>query len=326
MDTQTMLIIGGGVTGVIITIGFLLREWSPSTEEDRLAVLTGQKAATGNSTKSGGGGVVKRELIEEGMSGLRSSIGRAAGRVGNVNLFFEQANSPITFDVFIIISIAFGVLGFGVGLVTNAPYLMLPIVALVCAFLPFFWLSRRRKKRMKMFAKQMPDAMELIARALRSGHALTSGLHVVVEEMPNPISTEFSIAYEQQNLGVPIEKALKSMMNRMPNLDLKFFVTAVAIQRQAGGDLAEILDKIGYVVRERFKLLGMVQALTGEGRISGVVLMALPILLFFAVYYINPEYVTLLFTRPLGRQMIIGALVLQVLGAYSIKKIIDIKV
>jgi tight adherence protein B len=168
--------------------------------------------------------------------------------------------------------------------------------------------------------------MELIARALRSGHALTSGLHVVVEEMPEPISTEFSIAYEQQNLGVPIEKALKSMIDRMPNLDLKFFVTAVAIQRQAGGDLAEILDKIGYVVRERFKLLGMVQALTGEGRISGIVLMALPILLFFCVYYINPEYVTLLFTKPLGRQMMMGALILQVLGAYCIKKIIDIKV
>lgn len=324
MDTQTMLMVGGGVTGVIITLGFLLREWSPSTEEDRLAVLTGQKAATGGSTKSGG--VVKRELIEEGMSGLRTSIGRAAERVGNVKLFFEQANSPVSFDVFMLISAGMGVLGFGIGLGIQAPYLLLPIIALVCAVLPFIWLSGRRKRRMKMFAKQMPDAMELIARALRSGHALTSGLHVVVEEMPEPISTEFSIAYEQQNLGVPIEKALKSMIDRMPNLDLKFFVTAVAIQRQAGGDLAEILDKIGYVVRERFKLLGMVQALTGEGRISGIVLMALPILLFFCVYYVNPEYVTLLFTRPLGRQMMMGALVLQVLGAYCIKKIIDIKV
>jgi tight adherence protein B len=325
METNTILLIGGGVTGAILTLGFLLRELTPTTEEDRLAVLTGQKAATGTSTKSTGG-VVKRELIEEGMSGLRSSIGRAAEGVGNVRLFFEQANSPITFDVFLIISAAMGVLGFGLGLLTKAPYLLLPIVSLVCALLPYFWLSRRRAKRMKMCAKQMPDAMELIARALRSGHALTSGLHVVVEEMPDPISTEFSIAYEQQNLGIPIEKALKSMMMRMPNLDLKFFVTAVAIQRQAGGDLAEILDKIGYVVRERFKLLGMVQALTGEGRISGIVLMALPILLFFGVYYVNPEYVTLLFVNPMGRQMMIGALVLQVLGAYSIKKIIDIKV
>jgi tight adherence protein B len=149
---------------------------------------------------------------------------------------------------------------------------------------------------------------------------------VVVEEMPSPVSHEFGIAYEQQNLGVPIEQSLKNMLKRMPNLDLKFFVTAVAIQRQSGGDLAEILDKIGYIIRERFKIMGQVQALTGEGRLSGVVLMALPILLFFTVYYMNPEYVMLLFTDDFGRQMIAGAAILQVLGAVSIKKIITIKI
>ncbi|HSG72946.1 MAG TPA: hypothetical protein VLA12_21210, partial [Planctomycetaceae bacterium] len=155
MDNQTMLLVGGGIVGVIVTLGFLIREYSPSTEEDRLAVLTGQKAATGSSTKSGGG-VVKREMIEEGMSGIRTSIGRAAERVGNVRLFFEQANSPISFDVFMIISAALGVLGFGLGLVIKAPFLLLPIIALVCAVLPFIWLSQRRKGRLKKFAKQMP--------------------------------------------------------------------------------------------------------------------------------------------------------------------------
>jgi tight adherence protein B len=149
---------------------------------------------------------------------------------------------------------------------------------------------------------------------------------VVVEEMPAPISSEFSRAYEEQNLGIPIEQALKNMLKRMPNLDLKFFVTAVSIQRQAGGDLAEILDKISYIVRERFKIMGQVQALTGEGRISGVVLMALPIALFVAVYYLNPDYVMQLFTKELGRQMMGAAIVLQVLGAICIKKIVDIKI
>jgi tight adherence protein B len=112
----------------------------------------------------------------------------------------------------------------------------------------------------------------------------------------------------------------------MPNLDLKFFVTAIAIQRQSGGDLAEILDKIGYVIRERFKIMGQVQALTGEGRISGIVLMAMPIVLFFAVYYLNPEYVMLLFTHPTGRKMAGVAIVLQIVGAFAIKRIIEIKV
>ena len=114
------------------------------------------------------------------------------------------------------------------------------------------------------------------------------------------------------------------MLSRMPNMDLKFFVTAVAIQKQAGGNMAEILDKIGYIIRERFKIMGQVQSLTGEGRISGVVLMLLPIAMFFAVYYLNPDYVMLLFTKELGRQMV--AVVLQILGAVVIKKIVAIKI
>ncbi len=120
--------------------------------------------------------------------------------------------------------------------------------------------------------------------------------------MPDPIATEFGQVYEEQNLGVPLEQSLKNILVRMPNMDLKFFVTAVAIQKQAGGDMAEILDKIGYIIRERFKIMGQVQALTGEGRISGVVLMALPIALFFAVYYLNPTYIMLLFTEDTGPQ------------------------
>ena len=203
---------------------------------------------------------------------------------------------------------------------------MYPVAGLVAGVMPLGWLLFRRRGRFKKFSKQLPDSLEFIGRALRSGHSLASGLHVVVNEMPAPISTEFAMAYEEQNLGIPIEVALKNMLKRMPNMDLKFFVTAVAIQRQAGGNMAEILDKISYIIRERFKIMGQVQALTGEGRISGVVLMALPIVLFFAVYYLNPDYVMLLFTEELGRKMIVWAAVLQILGAVTIKKIVNIKI
>lgn len=119
---------------------------------------------------------------------------------------------------------------------------------------------------------------------------------------------------------------MKNVFHRVPNLDFKFFATAVAIQRQSGGDLAEILDKIGHIIRERFRIMGQVQALTGEGRISGIVLMALPIVLFFVMYYLNPEYMMLLFTEEMGRKMIAGAVVMQILGAICIKKIIEIKI
>jgi tight adherence protein B len=270
--------------------------------------------------------VTKDVLIREGMEGVTGLFGKFAQRLQRLTLLFEQADSPIKPQTFFGMSVGTAFIGVVVGVIARAPIPLLPVCAVMSGTLPLLWLLWRRRKRFKKFAMQLPDAMELIARALRSGHSLASGLKVVVSEMPEPISQEFSNAYEEQNLGVPIESALKNMLKRMPNMDLKFFVTAVAIQRQAGGDMAEILDKIGYIVRERFKILGQVQALTGEGRISGVVLMALPIALFFAVYYLNPPYVMLLFTEELGRKMIATAAVLQILGAIAIKKIVNIKI
>ena len=184
----------------------------------------------------------------------------------------------------------------------------------------------KRAKRLKTFAAQLPDAMELVARALRAGHSLASGIHCVAEEMPAPISREFSRVYDEQNLGISLEDALKGMCDRVPNLDLRFFVTSVAIQRQTGGDLAEILERIGHIIRERFKILGQVQALTAEGRLSGIVLIAMPIGLFLMMLYMKPDYVELLWKDDMGIKMSIGAIILVLIGAFSIKKIIDIKV
>jgi tight adherence protein B len=191
---------------------------------------------------------------------------------------------------------------------------------------PFVWLYWKRKTRLAAFAAQLPDAMELVARALRAGHSLAAGMHVVAEEMPLPISKEFGRVYEEQNLGIGLEESLRNLCERVPNLDLKFFVTSVAIQRQTGGDLAEILDRIGYVIRERFKILGQVKALTAEGRLSGIVLIALPIGLFLLMLWMKPDYIQLLWKDSMGIKMSIGAIVLMLIGSYSIKKIIDIKV
>jgi tight adherence protein B len=141
-----------------------------------------------------------------------------------------------------------------------------------------------------------------------------------------PAGEEFSRVYEEQNLGIPLEEALENMAVRVPNLDLRFFATAVVIQRQSGGDLAEILDKIGHLVRERFKLFGQIQALTGEGRLSGIVLLALPPVLFVTMYRLNPGYVMMLFDDPMGKQMLAAAIVLQAVGALVIRKIINIRV
>lgn len=311
----------GAVAALVTAIGFLMRDFGKNTAEDRLEVMTGKKARESQAE-----GIVKDEFIREGFAGVAGMVSGLTARLASLGRLFEQADSPIKAEAFFAISAGCAMVGVLLAYIGRSPAPLYPVVGLIVGSIPMIWLLMRRKGRFKKFAKQLPDALELIGRALRSGHSLASGLHVVVQEMPAPIASEFSIAFEEQNLGIPLEQALKNMLRRMPNMDLKFFVTAVAIQRQAGGDMAEILDKISYIIRERFKIMGQVQALTGEGRISGVVLMALPIALFFAVYYLNPNYVMLLFTEELGRKMIALAAVLQVLGAVTIKKIVNIKI
>jgi tight adherence protein B len=239
---------------------------------------------------------------------------------------FEQADCHIKPSTLFGIGLLLASLGATATVLARVPVYFAPINALVCLSLPFIWLWNKRRTRLKKFASQLPDALELVARALRAGHSLGAGMHVVAEEMPAPIADEFSRVFEETNLGIAIEEAMKSMCDRVPNLDLRFFVTSVSIQRQTGGDLAEILDKIGYVVRERFRILGQVKALTGEGRLSGVVLIALPFALFAFMLNIKPDYVESLWTTDLGKKMSVFAIIAQILGAIVIRKIVNIKV
>jgi tight adherence protein B len=308
------------VTGVIAALAMIFSTQTSKAEE-RLHIITGKKSAGG-----GAGPNAHETIVRSTLGGLSTTLANWFSMVRNLGALMEQADCAIKSDVFLGICGASAVVGVVGAMAGHAPQPMYPVAALCGGFLPVMWLMWKRNKRFKAFAQQLPEALELLSRSLRSGHSLASGIHAVANEMPEPISKEFNMVFEEQNLGIPLEHALKSMLKRVPNMDLKFFVTAVAIQRQSGGDLSEILDKIGHIVRERFRIMGAVQALTGEGRISGIVLMALPIALFFAVYYLNAEYVMLLFTDELGRKMLAGAAVLQVLGAYTIKKIVNIKI
>ena len=183
-----------------------------------------------------------------------------------------------------------------------------------------------RRRRLRKFSEQLPETLELISRALKAGHSLPAGIQLVAEQMAAPIGPEFARCYEEQNLGIPLEEALEEMTNRVPNVDLRFFATAVVLQRTTGGDLSEILNKIGRLIRERFQIFGQIQALTGEGRLSGIVLLGLPPVLFITMLKLNYDYIMMLFEDPLGQQMLVGAIIMQLIGAYVIKKIIDIKV
>src|SRR5262249_9925187 len=202
----------------------------------------------------------------------------------------------------------------------------IPLASGFLGVLPFLWLLRRKKKRVRKFLDAMPEAVELISRALRAGHGLASGLHLVAEEMKGPIADGFGRGFEEQNLGSPLELALRGMADRIPVMDVRFFVIAVVIQRATGGDLAEVLDKIGRLIRQRFELQGHVRALTAEGRLSGVVLLALPPGLLAFLSFSNYNYISVLFTTPVGNKMLMITAGLQLVGAWMIKKIVAIKV
>ena len=315
------LLVFVGIVSLVAGVGFMLTGSKESGVEDRLAVLTGS-----TSGKQAQDTLLKGSVLAQPWEGGQNPIWSRLAQIGNLNLLMEQADAAMSPAQFFGVSAAMAIVGMFIPVFAGLHASIVLPMGFMLAALPLGWLLLRRRKRLRMFAKQLPEALELVSRALRAGHSLASGFNLISQEMRDPIAKEFHRVFEEQNLGVPLEEALDNLTERIPNLDLRFFATAVVLQRQTGGDLAEILDKIGYLIRERFKIWGQVQALTGEGRLSGIVLLALPPVLFLAVYRLNPDYVVPLFTEPMGRKMLAGAIILQLIGAVVIKKIISIKV
>ena len=316
----TILIVVACFVGVACLVGgvasFMMRSSSDPALEDRLDMFTTAGAATKKKQEAS---------LLEGLDTGPTLLEDMFHRFFDLRAFLRQADCPLSPSRFILTSL--GLAGFGVFIlpVLQVPMWLAPLGSVLGLgpYAYFFW---KRKRRLAAFAKQLPDALDLIGRALRAGHSLASGFKLVADEMLPPIGLEFGRAYEAQNLGQPLDQAIEEITERIPNLDLRFFATAVILQRQTGGDLAEILDKIGYLIRERFKIYGAIQALTGEGRLSGVVLLALPPVLAVVMMFLNPNYMMQLFTDPMGHQMLAGGIIMQVLGAWVIRKIVNIKV
>ncbi|MGN6546542.1 MAG: type II secretion system F family protein [Aureliella sp.] len=320
MTLIIMIAVGVGVAALVGGIAITLRSGAEeSAAEDRLHTLTGLKGKEKAKPD-------RPALLAGPLDDTRGMADELLAKIGNIKHLMEQADVRMSGSKFLTICVVAAAAGASVCVFTPTPKYLMPFFAAGTGVIPLFWLLLRRSKRVKMFSKQLPEALELLSRSLRAGHSLASGFGLIASEMQDPISKEFGQAFEEQNLGISLEEALESMTVRVPNMDLRFFATAVLLQRQTGGDLAEILDKIGKLIRERFKLAGTINALTGEGRLSGIVLLALPPALFAVMYKLNYEYCMVLFRDPTGRQLLAGALVMQFIGALVIRKIITIKV
>ena len=196
----------------------------------------------------------------------------------------------------------------------------------VGGYLPFFLLANRRSKRQRALTEQIPEALDYLSRVLKAGHSFSTGIQMMSDEIPQPLGGEFRRCYDQHSLGQPLEEALKDMSTRIESTDFAFFITAVLIQRQTGGDLSEVLKNIAGMIRQRIRLQQHVKAKTAEGRFTGYILVAFPMVMFFLIAFMNPEYAHKLTGRPIGQKMLGIAFGLQVMGLYAIRKITTVKV
>ncbi|MCC7292924.1 MAG: type II secretion system F family protein [Phycisphaerales bacterium] len=257
--------------------------------------------------------------IADQLLGKLSIVARVQGLLDQADVDWSASK--------MLMNLVLGAIGVMMGLLA---FQASPLAAVGCAgavlMLPLVALSFKRKRRLKQITHQLPDVFEMMSQALRAGHSLASAIQLVHEQMPNPIASEFGRVYHEQNLGMKIEEALVAMANRLDLLDVKFFVTAVLIQRQTGGDLAEVIDNIGGVIRARIELFGMVAGLTAEGRLSGWVLFALPFLVFAGCMYLNPKYANVLLEDPTGKILLMVAGGMQLMGLAMIRWIVNIKV
>jgi tight adherence protein B len=238
----------------------------------------------------------------------------------------EQADLQITVTRLVMFSLMAAMLAGLAASMVSISWLVILGASLVAGAVPFVHVLYKRKKRLGAFLEHLPDALELMSRALSAGHAFTEALYMVSTEMPEPIATEFRKTYEEQNLGLSLKLALDNLAERVPLLDLRLCITAILIQRETGGNLAEILEKVSYTIRERFRILEDLKTLTTSSRMSAWILCALPVGVAMVVTYLNPDYMSVLWTDERGHRLIFVAVCMQVIGTLIIRKILRIKI
>ena len=287
---------------------------------DRLAAV--QKAA--ERAPSEELALLRDEMLSE-IPALDSLL-RRSERVSNLQTLLSQADLDIRAGNMLLLcggsGIVFAVIAFSVGGAIIFGWLGL----LLGAFLPYSYASYRRSKRFQKFEELFPEAIDTLARAVRAGHAFTTALELIANEVAEPIASEFRKLFEEQKFGLPVRDALINLTQRVPLVDVKFFVTAVMLQRETGGNLAEILDNLSYVIRERFKIMRQVRVHTAQGRLTMVLLMSLPPVIVMVMLVMSPNFIRPLFTDPLGHTLVVAGIALQTVGYFWIRKVIRIQV
>lgn len=273
----------------------------------------------------------KAALIQSDSGGeglLGTKVARRFELQKRLQELLEQAGIKWHANKLIHSSLGLLVAGFAVG------WLMLPaqfrffaiLIGLAASAIPILLVFRKRKARLRRFEELFPESLEFVARSMRAGHAFSVSLEMIHREFQEPLAGEFRRTFEEHNLGLPLDVALQKLAKRVPSLDVHFFVSAVLLQKRTGGNLAEILDKLAYVIRERFKLRGRIRAISAHGRMTGLALTCIPIGVAVIMFYVNPDYVKFFFFDDVGNLMLGAAILLQIIGYLIIRKIVQIEV
>lgn len=309
----------GAVVGVYLAIMWLPGAMTRSRIAERLG-----EVGTGLLPETLEGTIIKRA-----MEGALPALDRYAARTSRGSALarlIEQAGIKVSVSTIVVVSVGLAC-GFGLLVGFFVSQWWAPALAAGAGLvLPMLFLRIKRGKRLHRFEEQFPEALDLLSRAIRAGHAFTTAMGMVADEAMDPVGLEFKKTFDEQNFGLPLKEAMNNMTIRIPTMDVRFFVTAVLIQRETGGNLSEILDNLAHVVRERFKILRQVRVYTAHGRLTGYVLMALPAALAIALGFINPEHMNLLFRERMGQMMLTGSIVMQIVGYLWIRKVVKIEV
>jgi tight adherence protein B len=312
-----------GVFALFLTVYwiFILR---PEGQAER--VLARRLSPDRKQKKLDGGTLMKLIAPRSTVPLLGRILERSSAIVHPAERLIEQAGIRASVGQLVLGSVFLATMIGALTLFLSRSLLIAMPAAFMVASLPFLTVRTLARRRLAKFEEQFPEAIDLIARALRAGHALTTGLGMVVDEMQDPVRNEFRLLHDRQNFGMPLPEALKSLAERVPLLDARFFVTAVLTQRESGGNLAEVLDSLASLIRERFRLKRQVRTLSAHGRITGWVLGSLPFAIAGILFLLAPEFVGKLFTDPLGQRMLGVVAVLQVIGFVAMRRIIDIEI
>jgi len=271
------------------------------------------------------GGLLRTEAPLSGIAGFDAFLRGAAAITRPTRGLIDRAGLNMTVGSLLLMCAVAGLAGYAIVYAFTSLVYFALLIGVLASYVPVAVVQFMAKRRILQFEEQFPEAIDLLSRALKAGHAFTTGLSLVAEELPDPVGTEFRLAFDRQNFGMPLPDALRSLADRVPLLDAKFFVTAVLTQRDAGGNLSEVLDNLASVIRERFRVKRQVRVVTAHARMTGWVLVGLPPALGIVLTMLSPGHMSVLWTDPTGIKMVAVALVLQVIGTLVIRKLVDVE-